>query len=87
MDPNPCDSNTICDNTKGSYRCNCQPGFILKDNKCVGNSVFFFLFLFVCALGWFFTLSCVSPFTNVQFKAYVTIAFIVGTFPICGETV
>ena len=49
--------------------------------------VFFFSFFVCVCVRLVFYPSCVSPFTNVQFKAYVTIAFIVGTFPICGETV
>ena len=31
----PCDSTSTCVNTIGSYRCDCNAGFIKKDDNCV----------------------------------------------------
>ena len=36
--PTVCGNAMICNNTEGSYRCNCQKGFQLLDGKCQGNT-------------------------------------------------
>ena len=46
-EPSPCESNTVCENTKGSYRCNCKTGFIQESHHCVGNSAIIFVVVVV----------------------------------------
>ena len=47
-----CDVNANCKNTRGSYRCFCNPGFTGNGKTCTGkrirnNTVFFVIF------GWY----------------------------------
>ncbi|XP_064120820.1 fibropellin-1-like [Macrobrachium nipponense] len=34
---NPCQNNTVCTNTSGSYQCGCLPGYNLTAEGCVGE--------------------------------------------------
>ena len=34
----PCASNSICENTVGSYTCPCRDGFVKRRNVCTGKT-------------------------------------------------
>ena len=34
---NSCDANAVCNNIRGSYTCECKPGYSGDGNKCTGK--------------------------------------------------
>ena len=82
-----CDANAFCNNTEGSYKCTCSPGYDGNGISCTGKlswPIHFFLKKSnVCILTlWFFFISFHFKF---RFSFYVLLLFLFLLFWGVGE--
>ncbi len=40
-----CGANTLCRNTRGSYACDCKPGYVKKGDHCIGMLLLLYSYL------------------------------------------
>ena len=58
-----CDVNADCQNTRGSYRCLCKPGFTGDERTCSGMMIFMFSDIFMTHVS---KLNKAIPYTNAM---------------------
>jgi len=73
LDPELC-PNGQCVNYPGGYRCECDMGFTLRDDTCVGKQVYVFIFIPANAIFSYYCLICkVGSFLHRTFLVTMAI--------------